>query len=195
MPSTASSTTTTTGAVRGSESRYISAEPYRNVTAYGIMVSSTATTKDERLEMRDAELDRWFSSLDDPFSSPMTRREARINNALCEARRIFPDECLSSPYEPFSAYTMRHGEWANVELAEARLAKWLALLDYFLFPGESPEARRATQAEWFSSLDFSLFLDDDMPYNTEPLSNDDTLNNQLVGGVELSWNGSTTLPT
>ncbi|OBT44469.1 hypothetical protein VE00_05930 [Pseudogymnoascus sp. WSF 3629] len=55
-----------TEAVKGSDSQYISAEPYIGASTIGIMVANSKTTKREQLEMREAELQRWLSSPDQP---------------------------------------------------------------------------------------------------------------------------------
>ncbi|OBT95724.1 hypothetical protein VE01_06478 [Pseudogymnoascus verrucosus] len=71
------SSATTTGAVHGGDSQYISAEPYISITAYGIMVANTKTTKDEQLEMREAELQKWLSSPDQPYTTLRNKKPRR----------------------------------------------------------------------------------------------------------------------
>ncbi|KFY60899.1 hypothetical protein V496_05230 [Pseudogymnoascus sp. VKM F-4515 (FW-2607)] len=63
-----------TEAVKGSCSQYISARPYISNSSIGIMVANGRSTKEEKLKTSQAHLEK----------------------------------CLSSPYQPFSAYTMQH---------------------------------------------------------------------------------------
>ncbi|OBT95694.1 hypothetical protein VE01_06511 [Pseudogymnoascus verrucosus] len=62
-----------TEAVKGSSTRYISDRPYQSTSGIGINIANNTTTKDEKLKRYQAQVEEWFSSPDHPLASYTAR--------------------------------------------------------------------------------------------------------------------------
>ncbi|KFY77826.1 hypothetical protein V499_02872 [Pseudogymnoascus sp. VKM F-103] len=62
------SSTSTTGAVCGRESQYISVGPPQGQTPIGIIAVNRTTTRAEKLEMGEAKVEGWLSSPNQPLN-------------------------------------------------------------------------------------------------------------------------------